>query len=129
MPLKVPMPAPSTTSLAQCLLWYMRERPTSVAPPYITGATYQVYLGHMRCTSLVTAEAAAKAVVVCPEGKDERSSPENPFPNLKSRGLVSAVTYGRERPSSPLRTPVTPEARTTASVPCRPRSSTPGWSA
>jgi hypothetical protein len=46
----------------------------------------------MRCASLVTLEAAAKATVVCPEGNDERSSPENPFPNLKSRGLVSAVT-------------------------------------
>ena len=70
----------------------MRESPTSVAPPYITGPTSQACPGQIRCASLVTLDAAAKAIVVCPEGNDDRSSPENPFPNLKSRGFVSFVT-------------------------------------
>src|SRR5215210_9258636 len=81
-PLKVPIAAPSTTSLAQCLSWYMRETPTSAAPPYSTGATYQVYFGHSRRTSLVTADAAANAVVVWPDGNDCRSELEKPLANL-----------------------------------------------
>src|SRR5207249_897521 len=67
-PAKVPIPAPSATSLAQCALLYMRESPTSVAPPYIAGATSHVPFGHQRRDSLVTAAAAANAAVVCPDG-------------------------------------------------------------
>src|SRR5690242_10738020 len=126
MPLKVPIAAPSTTSLAQCLLWYMRERPTSVAPPYITGATYHTASGCIRRISLVTADAAAKAAVVCPDGKDCRSLLLNPPNSLKSCGLLSAETYGRARPSEPLSTAVTTDARSTDSVPCHPRSSSHG---
>ena len=41
----------------------MRETPTSEAPPYIAGATSQKWCGHMRSASLVTAAAAAKALI------------------------------------------------------------------
>src|SRR4051812_8156821 len=98
----------------------MRERPTIVAPPYSTGAAYQVYLGHMRWTSLVTAEAAANAVVVCPDGNDCRSASPKPPPNLKSCASVSLVTNGLARPSTPLSRPVIPDEMSTASVPCQP---------
>src|ERR1700738_687469 len=109
-PLNVPTAAPRTTSLAQCWSWYIRDNPTKVAPPYITGAAYQVYCGHMRCTSAVTDEATANAVVVWPEGNDCRSDLV-PFMNLKSCGLVSALTYGRDRPSATLSAPVIADTR------------------
>ena len=48
----------------------MRDRPTSVAPPYNAGATYHVAEGHRRRTSLVTVDAAANAAVACPDGND-----------------------------------------------------------
>ena len=70
-PLRMPIPAPSITSLAQCLSVYMRARPTAVAAPYSTGATNAVCPGHARASSLVTAEAAAKPMAVCAEGKLE----------------------------------------------------------
>ena len=40
------MAAPITTSLAQCLLLYMRDAAIIVAPPYMMGAMYQVDFGH-----------------------------------------------------------------------------------
>src|SRR5258705_12164033 len=99
----------------------MRDRPTRVAPPYITGATYHVYFGHMRFTSLVTADAAANAVVLWPDGKDWRSATENPFKSWKSLGRVTpGLTSGRARPSVPLRKPMIPDPSSTASVPCQP---------
>src|SRR5919204_4719459 len=69
-PVNTPMAPPMRTSLAQCLLLYMRETPTSVAPPYIAGATYHAEPGHHRRASSVTAAAAAKAVTECPDGKE-----------------------------------------------------------
>src|SRR5947209_9882877 len=72
-PLNVPMAAPSTTSDAQCLLWYMRERPTIVAPPYMSGPMTHLDLGHQAPVSAVTAAAAAKADVACPDGNDCQS--------------------------------------------------------
>src|SRR5437763_14563146 len=107
------MPAPRTTSLAQCLLWYMRESPTIVAPPYITGATNFTAFGWRRRTSLVTDEATANAVVVCPDGNDWRSALPNPPPILKSVGFVSLVTNGRARPIVPFRKLVMAVARRT----------------
>jgi hypothetical protein len=58
------------TSLAQCLLLYIREMPVSAAPPYMTGATYHTLLGHQRLVSDVTAAAAANAAILCPLGID-----------------------------------------------------------
>src|SRR3954468_16090413 len=107
----------------------MRDSPTRVAPPYITGPTYQVYFGHMRCTSAVTAAAAANAVVECPDGNDCRVDDENPLANLKSLGWVPMDASGRARPSVPFSTPVMPEESSTASVPCHPRSLSCGLSA
>src|SRR5258708_2417728 len=120
------MPAPTTTSLAQCLSWYIRPNEVAAAPAYRIGPTYQRYCGHIRSTSLVTDAAAVNAVAACADGKLVRASLAKPFPNLKSRGLESAVTLGRERPSMPLSIPVIPVATTTASVLCQPRSSIPG---
>ena len=59
MPANVPIAAPITTSLAQCLLLYMRDAAISVAPPYITGAMNQVEFGHHFDVSLVTPDGAA----------------------------------------------------------------------
>ena len=70
MPEKVPIAAPRATSLAQWALLYILDRPTSVAAPYIVGATIQVWCGHQRCDSLVTVDASANASVVCPDGND-----------------------------------------------------------
>src|SRR5258708_34441851 len=102
------MPAPTTTSLAQCLSWYIRPNEVAAAPAYRIGPTYQRYCGHIRSTSLVTDAAAVNAVAACADGKLVRASLAKPFPNLKSRGLESAVPLGRERPSMPLEHPVTP---------------------
>src|SRR5262245_7191243 len=107
-PLNVPMAAPSTTSLPQWRLWYMRDKPTRVAPPYINGPTNFVDFGHHRPVSAVTAAAAANAVVVWPDGNELRFPSPNPPPNLKSAGLVSLETNGRARPSVPFRMVVTP---------------------
>src|SRR5438067_928178 len=62
-PEKTPMADPMTMSLAQCLSSYMRDRPTSEAPPYMTGAMYHVECGHHSDVSAVTAAAAEKAAV------------------------------------------------------------------
>src|SRR5438309_11578316 len=100
----------------------MRERPTIVAPPYISGPTIHLAFGHQAPVSAVTAAAAANAEVACPEGNDCRSPLPKPFKNLKSWGLVSPETNGRERPSTPLSTQVRRSATITASVPCQPRA-------
>src|SRR5690242_5532884 len=92
IPENVPIAAPRATSLAQWALLYIRESPTSVAPPYITGATIHCSCGHQRRDSLVTAAAAANATVECPDGKDAYCPPVNPRPNLKSCGFVSRET-------------------------------------
>ena len=63
-PAKVPMAAPITTSLAQCLSSYMRESPASVAPPYNSGPMIHRDLGHHSAISLVIAAATANDVVV-----------------------------------------------------------------
>src|SRR5919201_4477262 len=73
-PAMVPIAAPVMTSLAQCLLLYMRETPAIVAPPYIAGAMSHTLFGHHRCVSDVTAEAAANAAIVCPLGIDRYPS-------------------------------------------------------
>src|SRR5437763_7514573 len=104
----------------------MRETPTSDAPPYITGATSQKWCGHIRSASLVTADAAANAAVVCPEGNDCLSALPKPPPNLKSCAVVSAVAKGRALPVTPFRIQVMLEPKMTASVPCQPRSSISG---
>src|ERR1019366_8372573 len=78
--------------------------------------------GHIRLTSLDAAAAAANAIVACPEGNDERATDVNPPANLKSRGFVSAETYGRARPTNPLRTSVIATPTMAASVVCQPRS-------
>src|SRR5258708_23012570 len=98
----------------------MRPRPTIVALPYITGATTHVCPGHSRSSSLVTDDAKEKATAVCADGKLDRSSEKNPLPNVKSLGVLSCVTYGRDRPSEPFNNPVTPVASSTASLPWRP---------
>src|SRR5215207_7998681 len=102
----------------------MRESPTRVAPPYMIGATNGSALGWRRRVSLVTEAATANAVVVCPDGNDCRSDVRKPPPNRKSRGLLSAVTYGRERPNVPLRKLVVLVATITDSRPCQPKSAT-----
>src|SRR5579885_1293461 len=102
----------------------MRDRPTIVAPPYMSGPITQVDFGHHAPVSAVTAAAAAKADVACPEGNDCRSPFASPLNNLKSRGLVSLETNGLARPAIPLSTHVTTSATATASVPCQPRSAT-----
>jgi hypothetical protein len=48
----------------------MRESPTAVAPPYISGPTIHTERGHQRVVSFVTAAAAANAVLVCPDGNE-----------------------------------------------------------
>src|SRR5215467_2341353 len=121
-PLNVPIAAPSTTSLAQCLSWYIRERPTAVAPAYITGPTIHSDLGHQRVVSFVTAAAAANAVVACPDGNDAQSPDVNPFVARQSVGSVPSESEGRARPATPLMTYVMPSASSTDSVPCHPRS-------
>src|SRR3954463_7553323 len=126
LPAKVPMSAPSATSLPQCLLWYMRDRPTSVAPPYISVPMYGVDLGHQTEVSSVTADAAANAVLVWPDGNDCQSPLLKPRPQSKSWGMLSPETKGRLRPIVPLRTYVMPCATRTASVPCHPRSAIRG---
>ena len=68
MPLKVPIAAPMTTSLAQCLSLYILEIPTIVAPPYMAGPMTHSLPGHQREVSAVTAEAAANAASVWPLG-------------------------------------------------------------
>src|SRR5687768_2838456 len=88
-PENVPISAPSAMSLAQCRLWYMRDIPTTVAPPYMMGPTTQVDLGHHSVVSSVTAAAAANAVVVWPEGRDFHCPFPNPFPNRKFQGSVT----------------------------------------
>src|SRR5258708_38212930 len=86
----------------------MRPRPTIVALPYITGATTHACPGHSRSSSLVTDDAKEKATAVCADGKLDRSSEKNPLPNVKSLGVLSCVTYGRDRPSAPFNNPATP---------------------
>src|SRR5690348_8246718 len=54
-PAKVPMPAPTITSLAQWRLLYMRDTPTSAAPVYSTGPTIHFVFGALRDVSAVTA--------------------------------------------------------------------------
>src|SRR5436305_10542916 len=102
----------------------MRERATVVAPPYISGPTIHVDLGHQAPVSAVTAAAAAKAEVACPDGNDCRSPLAKPLVNLKSWAFVSPETKGRDRPPRPFRTHVVTSATITASVPCQPRSAT-----
>src|SRR5258708_2607211 len=119
------MPAPTTTSLAQCLSWYIRPNEVAAAPAYRIGPTYQRYCGHIRSTSLVTDAAAVNAVAACADGKLVRASLAKPFPNLKSRGLESAVTLGRERPNMPLSLPGNPAATPTAPGPRPPRAPAP----
>src|SRR4051812_19270285 len=82
-PAKLPISAPVMTSLAQCLLLYIRESPMSDAPPYINGPTYHVELGHQRPVSVTTADAAANPATVCPDGKERYASfLPNPRRNL-----------------------------------------------
>jgi hypothetical protein len=104
----------------------MRERPTEVAPAYISGPTIHSDLGHHRVVSFVTADAAANAVVECPDGNDDQSPDENPFPTLQFSGLVPPESEGRARPATPLMRYVMPSARRTDSVPCHPRSAIRG---
>src|SRR4051812_49188410 len=96
----------------------MRESATALAPPYITGAMYQVECGHHSLVSATTAAAAEKAAVACPDGNDLDESDLNPRPNLKSCELVSPVAYGLFPPAIPLMMSATPAPTTTASVPC-----------
>src|SRR5689334_15217915 len=100
----------------------MRDNPTIVAPPYMSGPMTHVDFGHHVPVSAVTAAAAANADVACPDGNDWRAAFVNPRKNLKSCGLASELTNGRARPVTPLRTYVATSARNTASVPCQPRS-------
>src|SRR5471030_480982 len=86
------------------------------------GPTIHVILGHMRLTSLDAAAAAAKAIVAWPEGNDCRLPEVNPPANLKSCGLVSAETKGRERPTSDLITSEIVRPTMAPSVVCHPRS-------
>jgi hypothetical protein len=58
----------------------MRDKPTAVAPVYMSGPTIHVEFGHQRVVSFVTAAAAAKAVLVCPDGNDVQSPELNPLP-------------------------------------------------
>jgi hypothetical protein len=58
----------------------MRDKPTAVAPVYMSGPTIHVDRGHHRVVSFVTAAAAANAVLVCPEGNEDQSPDENPLP-------------------------------------------------
>src|SRR5215208_619720 len=120
-PAKVPKAAPMMTSLAQCLLLYMRETPTSAAPPYIAVPTYHFECGHQSADSSVTAAAAAKAIVLWPEGKERYSSCRQPRLSPKFRGF-SGSRYGRARPAVPLISVVATPAMAIASVPCSPRS-------
>ena len=76
------MPAPSTTSLAQCWLWYIRARATSEALPYSKGPAIQVARGQSRWISTVAEDAAEKAIVACPEGKDWYATLVKPLPGL-----------------------------------------------
>jgi hypothetical protein len=46
----------------------------------MSGPTTHVELGHQRVDSFVTAAAAAKAVLVWPDGNDDQSPEEKPFP-------------------------------------------------
>src|SRR6478672_3043823 len=96
-----------------------------VAPPYISGPMTHVDFGHHSVVSSVTAAAAAKAVVECPDGNDRYRLVENPFPRWKSSGS-SMDTNGRERPSVPLITYDVSSPSSTASVPCHPRSAMRG---
>src|SRR5215207_4482664 len=102
----------------------MRESPTAVAPPYMSGPTIHVDLGHQRVVSFVTAAAAANAVVVCPEGNDFQSPDANPLPRRKSSGSSPFERNGLPRPMMPFSTVVTPSPNSTAVVPCQPRSAT-----
>src|SRR5690242_15516541 len=124
MPENVPIAAPRTTSLAQCLLLYILESPTSVAAPYMVGATSQVWRGHHRCDSLVTVDASANAAVAWPDGNDCRFPFVNPRPKWKSCGFVSSDTNGLARPDTPLRNVVATPATARASAPCSPKSAT-----
>ena len=103
MPLNVPTAAPRTTSLAQCALLYIRESPTSVAPPYITGATIQVLMRppplrlarhHRRRRERRGRVARRKRPVAVALVKAAEPA--------KSCGFVSADTYGRARPAMSL---------------------------
>ena len=78
-------------------------RATLVAPPYMTGPITHVDFGHHVPVSAVTAAAAAKALVACPDGNDWRLPFRKPLNGLKSWALVSEVTNGRDRPMMPLR--------------------------
>src|SRR5512143_179970 len=102
----------------------MRDKPTAVAPPYMSGPTIQVECGHQRVVSFVTAAAAANAVLVWPDGNDVQSPDEKPLPRWKSSGSCPLVKNGRPRPTAPFNMNVTPSANSTASVPCNPRSAT-----
>src|SRR6185436_4339649 len=102
----------------------MRDNPTAVAPPYMSGPTIHVERGHQRAVSLVTAAAAANAVDVWPDGNDVQSPERNPRPNAKSSGSSPSDRNGRARPASHLMTVVIDCENTTASVPCQPRSAT-----
>src|SRR3954465_262649 len=103
----------------------MRDTPTSVAPPYISGPMTHVDFGHQSVVSSVTAAAAAKAVVECPDGNERYRLVAKPLPKWKSSGS-SIVTNGRERPSAPLITYDVSSPSSTASVPCQPRSAMRG---
>src|SRR5438105_12033973 len=102
----------------------MRERPTIVAPPYMSGPITHVDFGHHVPVSAVTAAAAANADVACPDGNDWRLPSPKPFKNLKLCGLVSLNTKGRERPALTFHAYVTTSATTTASGPCQPAAAT-----
>lgn len=70
--LKIPIPAPATTSVSQCLLLYIRNAPVPVA-------TINPEIPYQMETSLYSCHknsAPAKAVAVCPDGKEL-----NPLPS------------------------------------------------
>ena len=85
---RIPKPAPTMTSLSQCLLFAIRISPVAVAMVYAPTLTH----GEMCPYSLDSIVAVIKAVAVCPEGK---------LCLLLPSGRVTLVVY-----LSPCTTPV-----------------------
>ena len=69
--LKIPIPAPATTSVNQCLSLYTLKTPVPVAITY-PEIPYQMETSLYSCQRN---SAPAKAVAVCPEGKELKAEP------------------------------------------------------